>query len=146
MAEKVDLRTRRTKTQIEKAFFELLKNKGFKALTIQDISKLAGVGRSTFYSHYYDKYDLLNKLVARYTSEFEEVVRNRFNIQDAKAGSETIKVLLMVLRQYHENLLLLLDVHTEEADLSHSFQQVLKATVKEYLTEAQKNKGYQPAN
>ncbi|KRM55480.1 TetR/AcrR family transcriptional regulator [Secundilactobacillus malefermentans] len=132
--EKVDLRTRRTKTQIEMAFFRLLKKKGFKALTVQDISKSAGVGRSTFYSHYYDKYDLLEKLVSTYTDQFAAVVRQRFNIKDSNAASETIKMLLLVLREYQEDLKLLLEVHTEEADLSRSFQHVLKVTVKEYLT------------
>lgn len=132
--EKVDLRTRRTKTQIEMAFFRLLKKKGFKALTVQDISKSAGVGRSTFYSHYYDKYDLLEKLVSTYTDQFSAVVRQRFNIKDSNAASETIKMLLLVLREYQEDLKLLLEVHTEEADLSRSFQHVLKVTVKEYLT------------
>ena len=136
--EKVDLRTRRTKTQIEMAFFRLLKKKGFKALTVQDISKSAGVGRSTFYSHYYDKYDLLEKLVSTYTDQFAAVVRQRFNIKDSNAASETIKMLLLVLREYQEDLKLLLEVHTEEADLSRSFQHVLKVTVKEYLTGIQK--------
>ncbi len=31
-------------------------------ITVQQIADLADVNRSTFYTHYYDKYDLLEKL------------------------------------------------------------------------------------
>jgi AcrR family transcriptional regulator len=53
-----DLRVRRTRMMIEKAFGELLEEKGFQAVTIQDIAERAMVNRATFYDHYQDKYEL----------------------------------------------------------------------------------------
>ena len=53
-----DLRVRRTRMMIEKAFNELLLEKGFQAITVQDIADRAMVNRATFYDHFVDKYAL----------------------------------------------------------------------------------------
>jgi AcrR family transcriptional regulator len=37
---------------------ELLSEKRYEAITVQDILDRAGIGRTTFYSHYYDKEDV----------------------------------------------------------------------------------------
>lgn len=133
MAETKDLRIRRTREQIEKAFFTLLKTKGFKALTVQDIAKVAKIGRSTFYGHYYDKYDLLESLVRNYTEIFQEIVHQRFSVQTPEIGSNTVRVLIMALTQYRQNLLLLFSLHTETADLERNFKEILQKTAAQYF-------------
>lgn len=60
--EKTDLRILRTKKAIREAFFKLIKQKGFEAITVKDITDEAMISRNTFYLHYSDKYDLLNKI------------------------------------------------------------------------------------
>lgn len=137
MTEKQDLRVRRTNAQIEKAFFSLLKEKGFKAMTVQDISKQARIGRSTFYSHYYDKYDLLEKLVANYTAVFRRIVDQRFSIHTPEIGSNTVKVLILALTDYRDILLQLFDIHTETADLERNFKQILRGTAHDYFQQVE---------
>ncbi|MFN8530123.1 MAG: TetR family transcriptional regulator [Anaerolineae bacterium] len=44
---------------IEKAFIELLQEKGFQSITVQDITDRAMVNRATFYDHFTDKYALV---------------------------------------------------------------------------------------
>jgi len=53
-----DLRVRRTRMMIEKAFFELLQERDFQSITVQDIADRAMVNRATFYDHFTDKYML----------------------------------------------------------------------------------------
>jgi len=53
-----DLRVRRTRMLIQKAFVELLEEKKFHSITIQDIADRAMVNRATFYAHFPDKYAL----------------------------------------------------------------------------------------
>ena len=60
--EKTDLRIRRTKKSIRDAFFELISEKGFDSVTVKDITDRALISRNTFYLHYEDKFDLLNKI------------------------------------------------------------------------------------
>lgn len=57
-----DLRIVRTEQLIRAAFFELLDKIGFEKITVQNLTQKAAINRSTFYLHYTDKYDLLNKL------------------------------------------------------------------------------------
>ncbi len=61
--EKLDPRVKRTRRLIQQAFEELLAEKGFNALTVQDITERAEVNRATFYAHYSDKYALLEETI-----------------------------------------------------------------------------------
>ena len=56
-----DLRVRRTRLFLQNAFIELSIEKDFSSVTIADITERAMVNRSTFYRHFQDKYDLLDK-------------------------------------------------------------------------------------
>lgn len=51
-----------TLSKIKDAFSQLLIKKGLDALTVSDISRLSGINRGTFYHHFVDKYDLLEKI------------------------------------------------------------------------------------
>ena len=54
-----DARVRRTREALGDALVALIQEKPFNAITVQDVLDRAKVGRSTFYSHYSDKEDLL---------------------------------------------------------------------------------------
>ena len=82
MGEKRDLRKVRTETAIKKAFYDLLSEKtSFAAITIQDIADKAMINRSTFYAHYYDKYDLLEKYSSDLFSEIKDLSLISYNDQ-----------------------------------------------------------------
>lgn len=57
-----DMRVRRTKQNIIKAFIALTKKKSIDAITIQEIANKAMVNRATFYAHYHDKQDLYDQI------------------------------------------------------------------------------------
>ena len=58
----VDLRIQRTQKSIKQAFFELIEEEGFDHISVKDITARAMISRNTFYLHYSDKFDLLNKI------------------------------------------------------------------------------------
>ncbi|RBW67872.1 TetR/AcrR family transcriptional regulator [Bacillus taeanensis] len=62
--EKTDPRIVRTRKLIMDAFIELSSEKEFKDITIKDITTKAMVNRATFYYHFADKYDLLEKVLS----------------------------------------------------------------------------------
>jgi AcrR family transcriptional regulator len=75
--EKIDPRVRRTRQSIEQAFVELVRERGFQAISVQDIAGRAGINRATFYAHFPDKFDLLNQFTR--DSFQKEVDQRMFN-------------------------------------------------------------------
>ena len=63
--EKADRRSKRTRQMLGSALTELMLEKQYDAITVQDILDRANVGRSTFYAHYSDKEDLLMSEIER---------------------------------------------------------------------------------
>jgi len=66
VAKRKDRRVERTQRLIQGAFRSLLEEKGFEALTVQQIIDRANIGRATFYAHYENKDEL-------FASGFEEL-------------------------------------------------------------------------
>jgi AcrR family transcriptional regulator len=56
---KTDARVRRTRDALGDALIALMQEKPFDTITVQEVLERAHVSRSTFYSHYSDKDDLL---------------------------------------------------------------------------------------
>ena len=54
-----DRRIQRTRALLLSALLDLIVEKGYEEVTVQDIVDRANVGRSTFYKHYLDKRELL---------------------------------------------------------------------------------------
>jgi AcrR family transcriptional regulator len=58
-----DPRVKRTRKLLQQAFIELLAEKGFHGLSVQDIAERATVNRATFYAHFEDKYALMESYI-----------------------------------------------------------------------------------
>ena len=67
---KIDRRSNRTRRQLKEALLSLILEKGYDAVTIEDITQRADLGRTTFYLHYKDKEDLLLSSVNEMVDDF----------------------------------------------------------------------------
>lgn len=59
----MDRRIRKSQEAIIEAFIQLIAEKNFEQITINEIAERANVSRGTVYSHYTDKYDLLDQCI-----------------------------------------------------------------------------------
>ncbi len=59
----VDRRIQKSKKYLSDAFIALILEKGYEAVTVQEIIDRANVGRSTFYAHFESKEQLLFSLL-----------------------------------------------------------------------------------
>lgn len=99
-----DLRILRSKLTIKRAMLDLLTKKPFKHITIKDISDKAMVGRSTFYHHYLDKYDLVDNLITDSLDDYEKTLHKRLtephvDIEHFLSTLEVDSKTLLLLRQ-----------------------------------------------
>jgi AcrR family transcriptional regulator len=67
---KTDRRVQRTRDLLQKALIELISERRYDAITIQDIVDRANVGRTTFYLHYNSKDELFISCHDAIVSEF----------------------------------------------------------------------------
>ncbi|HXR66199.1 MAG TPA: TetR/AcrR family transcriptional regulator [Ktedonobacteraceae bacterium] len=61
--QKADRRSQRTYRLVSSAFAELMVEKPYEEILVQDILDRANIGRTTFYAHYFDKEDVLNSTI-----------------------------------------------------------------------------------
>lgn len=76
---KPDRRVIRTRRQLRDALMELILERGYNAVTIEDITERADLGRTTFYLHYHDKDELLVKSLEEIAAELKIQIEQSAN-------------------------------------------------------------------
>ncbi len=71
MTYKEDARVIKTKNKLLSSFKELLSERSFENITVQEICEKADVKRATFYKHFEDKYAFLKYLVGSLRDSFD---------------------------------------------------------------------------
>lgn len=79
---KEDRRIRRTKKLLKQALAQLMDEKEFKDITVRDITERADLNRGTFYLHYTDTYDILNKIENEILFNIQSMVDEKTNSAD----------------------------------------------------------------
>src|SRR5260221_14719045 len=91
-----DLRVRRTHLLLRKAFWELMAEKDFQSITVQDIADRAMVNRATFYDHFVDKYALLEYSIRE---QFKETLQRQIP-EVFKYSVENLELLIVTMYEY----------------------------------------------
>jgi AcrR family transcriptional regulator len=81
---KLDPRVVRTRKMLRNALIELMREKGYDAISVQEITRRATLNRATFYLHYRDKGDLLMQSIEEILAELVE------GMQQCRLDSENI--------------------------------------------------------
>ncbi|MEY9974731.1 AcrR family transcriptional regulator [Lysinibacillus sp. RC46] len=101
---KTDRRIIRTKNEIKQAFFSLLSEKNFEAITVRDITERANINRGTFYLHYVDKYNLLEQYENEIFEKFNVILDETTNLElDVNQFlDERLPVMIRILHVFYE--------------------------------------------
>lgn len=89
----LDLRVQKTLNNIHGSFFDLLKDKALKKITIKELSEISKINKGTFYLHYRDIYDLYEFVINQFLEETIEKLNFSFLF-----NNESIKF----LHNFHE--------------------------------------------
>ena len=76
--EPVDRRVRKTRRQLRECLITLLKEKKVQDITVRELTDMADLNRGTFYLHYKDVFDLLEKTEAELQEDFKMCIRDRY--------------------------------------------------------------------
>jgi AcrR family transcriptional regulator len=117
--ERLDPRIRRTRRLLQEALKQLLEEKEFDKLTVQEITEAATLNRATFYAHYPDKFALLEELI-RVT--FLELLAQR-HVQFDGTCSSAFQAIILAVCDY------LAAVQKSLSSKQHQFEPFVEATV-----------------
>ena len=84
MSKTQDLRFIRTNQMLCEAFKNLLENKKFEDITIQELCDQAYIRRATFYTHFMDKYDFFSFFIKQQRDIFssswsKDIKKNKYD-------------------------------------------------------------------
>ena len=128
-----DQRVRLTKTLLKNSLMELLKEKDIQNITVKELCEKADVNRGTFYSHYYDIFDLLEELENDLLIEVEELLKDNTVIADPSKGTSFFNGLFKFFEDNKELCTILLGDHGDKKFISKIIQLGKKKAVVEYM-------------
>ena len=106
----------RTDKAIIQAMVSLLKKKSFERITVQDILEETPVTRATFYAHYHDKYEVVEKMLDQFIAE-HGTTQGKIRAHFPERFHEVIRSSFLVNREYAQALL---SVHTDRVDFTRA--------------------------
>lgn len=134
---KQDRRTIQTKAQITDALIQLIHEKGFNNLNVTDLTRAAGIGRGTFYIHYLDKFDLLNKIEAQLMDKIQQVLNNvipeELSVHSNADSEVPSELLIKTLDYFYQNSKLLSALLSPDGDpyLIDKIKEMFRNLIKE---------------
>ncbi len=112
----------RTDKAIQQALITLLKEKPFEKITVQDILDETPVTRATFYNHYHDKYEIVEKMQEEFLTAQKEMKKELLENVPSNFPA-------LIRKSYARNrdiMECLLKVHTEKVDLRQALASELE--------------------
>ena len=115
MKKKTDQRVRLTQSLLKNALVQLMQQRHISKISIRALCDSAGINRSTFYSHYTDQYDLLDKV----QQEALDNVNKYLSKQDLdEQHTISVQVLTKVLDYVKDNIELFKALLSENCDFT----------------------------
>lgn len=123
--EKLDPRVKRTRSLILQSFQQLLAEKNFESISVQDVTDKAQINRATFYAHFQDKYALLDYSI---TQLFRQEIEKRM-LDACHYTPENLRSLILVVCEFLSRL------HSECAQPHQQFESLVEGTIKKQIFE-----------
>lgn len=135
MKKPLDRRIQKTRMLLSNALISLIIEKGYDAVTVQDIIDRANVGRSTFYAHFENKEHLL--LTGQ--GEFQKLLAHPADRSPGRpAGPDINFVVLFEHIAENHKLAKAMIVNRNDQIVTAFFRDVIALKVKDYLKQKEK--------
>ena len=121
--EKLDPRVIRTRGLILKSFEDLLAEKNFESVSVQDVTDKAQVNRATFYAHFPDKYALLDYSIQKMF--MTEIEKRTLNV--CSYSQDNLRNLILAVVEFLSHL------HTGCAQPHQHFESLVEGTIKKQI-------------
>ncbi|MDR2794138.1 MAG: TetR family transcriptional regulator C-terminal domain-containing protein [Treponema sp.] len=100
--EKPGRKARYTRMVLQDSVTELLRTRPITRISIKEICDLADIGRTTFYAHYDDQYDLLQQIEEQTFIDIDKIIQS-FMRSAKKSSIREVTVFIQEILQYIAN-------------------------------------------
>lgn len=121
---------RRTRTLIEEAFLELMKEKPYMKISVREITERADVNRSTFYSHYQDIYDLMEQIEGNVLDKIKAALQ-QITREDYVPGKHPFHIMVFQELMSHEKVFRILFSKNGDIDFIYRLADTMGDTMYE---------------
>jgi len=121
--ERQDPRIKRTRNLILESFSNLLAEKNFGSISVQDVTDKAQINRATFYSHFQDKYALLDYSMSEL---FRQEIEKR-TLDVCHYSPENLKNLIFAVCEF------LIRIHSDCAQPHQQFEALVEGQIKKQI-------------
>jgi AcrR family transcriptional regulator len=121
--EKLDPRVKRTRSLILRSFEDLLAEKNFETVSVQDVTDKAQINRATFYAHFQDKYALLDYSISQM---FKQEIEKR-TLNACHYTPDNLRNLILAVCEF------LGRIHTSCAQPHQQFESLVEAQIKKQI-------------
>jgi AcrR family transcriptional regulator len=121
--EKIDPRVKRTRGLILQSFENLLAEKDFGSISVQDVTDKAQINRATFYAHFQDKYTLLDYSINQMF--MLEIEKRTLNV--CTYSTDNLRNLILAVCDFLARL------HTSCAQPHNQFESLVETTIKQQI-------------
>lgn len=101
VGEKLDRRIRKTRALLIQGLIKLLKEKDIKDISVKELADLCDINRGTFYLHYSDIYDMVEKIEDDLFEEFSRIISK--DLPDGFQLTSYYEVLLDLFNALNDN-------------------------------------------
>jgi AcrR family transcriptional regulator len=143
MARRMDRRVQRTRKLLREAMLALILEEGYDALSIQDITNKANLGRATFYLHFKDKDELLMDVMDQFMEDILEQVPQLAEIQWRLEDTKNIAKLFDFSAD-HYDLYRILTISSGAITASRQLHQTIASNIKACIQKDVDESGAQP--
>ena len=126
---KNDLRVKETKKLLEDSLGALLEEKPFEEIRVMDICSKTKIHRSTFYTYFNDKYELLKSILDKYEAKFLEFLK-KYKIE-GKLVDFHVDIMIEILNYFYlnKNYLKVIFKNNREGSIIKILQKYLEAYI-----------------
>jgi AcrR family transcriptional regulator len=143
MARRMDRRVQRTRKLLRESLMALILEEGYDAISIQDITDKANLGRATFYLHFKDKDELLLDVMDQFLADFLEQVpqfsQSQWQMEDTKAITK-----LFDFAADHYDLYRILNIGSGGITASRQLHQSIARNIKDCIQKEVDEDGADP--
>jgi len=123
--QKLDPRVKRTRSLILQSFGDLLAEKSFDSISVQDVTDKAQINRATFYKHFQDKYKLLDYSISQmFMQEIEKRTLNACHYTP-----EDLRNLIIAVCEFLSHL------HSDCVQPHQQFESLVETQIKKQIYE-----------